>query len=243
MFLLGSRSGDHGLQNQIEAESRAHGDIVQADFVDSYYNNTIKTMSGLRWAAEQCPTARFYLFVDDDYYVSTRNLLRFLRNPVGYPGYLSEPVLSFDDEAPANMRQLKQLVDFDLPEDVQLWSGHVIQSPPHRHKPSKWYVPLEEYPFHLWPPYVTAGAYVLSRDALLDVFYATHFVKRFRFDDIYLGLVARKLDLEPYHCEEFHFDKKRYSVRGYEYVVASHGYSDPAEMERIWNQQKLAGNA
>lgn len=32
--------------------------------------------------------SRFYVFVDDDYYVSTRNLLRFLRNPLNYPGYL-----------------------------------------------------------------------------------------------------------------------------------------------------------
>ena len=56
-------------------------------------------MMGLRWAAEQCPTARFYFFVDDDYYISTRNVLRFLRNPVNYPAYLEDPVVSFDDEA------------------------------------------------------------------------------------------------------------------------------------------------
>ena len=55
-------------------------------------------MMGLRWAAEQCPTARFYFFVDDDYYISTRNVLRFLRNPVNYPAYLEDPVVSFDDE-------------------------------------------------------------------------------------------------------------------------------------------------
>ena len=55
-------------------------------------------MMGLRWAAEQCPTSRFYFFVDDDYYVSTRNTLRFLRNPVNYPAYLEDPVVSFDDE-------------------------------------------------------------------------------------------------------------------------------------------------
>jgi hypothetical protein len=30
----------------------------QGDFVDSYYNNTIKTMMGLRWAVETCPKVR-----------------------------------------------------------------------------------------------------------------------------------------------------------------------------------------
>jgi hypothetical protein len=39
------------------------------------------------------PQARFYAFVDDDYYVSTRNMLRFLRNPVNYPRYLEDPVI------------------------------------------------------------------------------------------------------------------------------------------------------
>ena len=61
------------------------------------------------------------------------------------------------------------MVDFDLPEDVELYAGFVFHSAPHRHKPGKFYVSLEEYPFHLWPPYVTAGAYVLSRAALIGM--------------------------------------------------------------------------
>ena len=60
-------------------------------------------------------------------------------------------------------------MDFDLPEDVELYAGFVFHSAPHRHKPGKFYVSLEEYPFHLWPPYVTAGAYVLSRAALIGI--------------------------------------------------------------------------
>jgi hypothetical protein len=54
---------------------------------------------------------------------------------------------------------------------------------------SKWYLSLEEYPYHLLPPYVTAGAYVLSQPALKDFYYGSYFVKRFKFDDVFLGLV------------------------------------------------------
>ena len=245
VFLLGSRPGDVDLQAKIESEYQGHRDLVQGDFVDSYYNNTLKTLMGLRWAVEQCPTARFYFFVDDDYYVSTRNVLRFLRNPVNYPGYLEEPILNFDEiqENQHHGRKLAQMVDFDIPEDVKLFAGYVFQTPPHRHKPSKWFVPLEEYPFHLWPPYVTAGGYILSRDALVEMFYASYFVERFRFDDIYLGIVAKKIGLEPFHCLEFYFDRKPYRGANYQYVVASHGFSDPNELRRVWNQQKQAGNA
>jgi len=246
VFLLGSSSSHSATEMAaVERESIQHGDIVQGDFIDTYYNNTIKTMMGLRWAAEMCPTSRFYMFVDDDYYVSTRNLLRFVRNPLNYPRYLEEPVLSLDDQADSRNhgRSLKQLIDFDLPEDAKLFAGHVMHPAPLRHKPSKWYVSLEEYPYHLWPPYVTAGAYILSRPALSDLYYASYFVKRFRFDDIFLGLVAKKVDLELLDSEEFHFERPKYTVASYRYVVASHGFGDPAELRKVWIQQKEAGNA
>lgn len=87
------------------------------------------------------------------------------------------------------------------------------------------------------------GAYVLSRHALIDMYYTSYFTKLFRFDDIWMGLVAKKADLDPFHCDEFHFYRKQYSVRGYKYTVASHGFSDHKELDRVWNQQKEAGNA
>jgi len=249
VFLLGHAPHDVRLQALIEAESQQHGDIVQGNFIDTYFNNTVKTAMGLRWAVETCPKSRFYMFVDDDYYVSTRNLLRYLRNPLNYPGYLQEDVISFDENDMKNKfqqsgRHLNQLVDFDLPEDVRLYTGFVFSSSrPHRHKSSKWFVDLEEYPYDFWPPYVTAGAYVLSRDALVDMYFTSYYTKMFRFDDIWLGLVARKAGLDPFHSKDFHFYPQPYTVTAYKYVVASHGFSQPSELFRVWSQQKEAGNA
>lgn len=244
VFLLGTIPEDKELEDKVDAEYKKHSDLVQGDFVDSYYNNTIKTMMGLRWAVEICPQSRFYAFFDDDYYVSTRNVLRFLRNPVHYPEYLEEDVTSYDGSEKQKFgRKLTQLVDFDLPQDVKLYAGYVFHSPPHRHKLSKWFLPLEEYPFHLLPPYVTAGGYIVSKHAIRDFYYASYFVKRFRFDDVYLGLLAKKTEIEPFHCKQFHFYNKPYSVKGYRYVVASHGYPNPSILEKVWNQQKEAGNA
>jgi hypothetical protein len=95
----------------------------------------------------------------------------------------------------------------------------------------------------MWPPYVTAGAYVLSCEALFDMYYASFYTKHFRFDDIYLGLVAKKAKIEPYHCTQFHYYKKEYNVFSYRHVVASHGYDDPNELLEVWNEQRSAGNA
>ena len=121
--------------------------------------------------------------------------------------------------------------------------GYVFHSPPLRHRTSKWYVSLEEYPFNLWPPYATAGAFILSNQALIDLYYASFYTKFLRFDDVFLGLAARKANIDPFHCNEFYFWKKDYTIEDYQYVIASHGYGDSKELARVWNEQKNAGNA
>ena len=66
VFLLGTATDNHHLiQSKINEEAEKFGDIVQADFLDSYYNNTLKTMSGLKWAVENCPNASFVVFSGD----------------------------------------------------------------------------------------------------------------------------------------------------------------------------------
>ncbi|KAJ9595943.1 hypothetical protein L9F63_012836 [Diploptera punctata] len=254
VFLLGITPDEPELQTQVENEKLKYGDIVQADFIDTYFNNTIKTMIGFKWVVTHCSNSKFYMFSDDDMYVSTKNVLRFIRNPTQYPEYLQTPVVALkrvkrirrsdrSQNYTHNSRKLSQFLDFELPDSVRLFAGYVFVSAPHRHRSSKWHVSLSEYPYHMWPPYVTAGAFVLSHEALFDMYYASMYTKHFRFDDIYLGIVAKKADIEPYHCSQFHFYKKEYNVFSYRYVVASHGYDDPQELLKVWNEQKSAGNA
>ncbi|XP_017758448.1 PREDICTED: beta-1,3-galactosyltransferase brn [Eufriesea mexicana] len=328
IFVLGVHPYDDELQAKVKIEAAKYKDIVQIDYIDSYYNNTIKTMMSFRWLVKYCSNSKFYMFVDDDIYVSVKNVLRFIRNPANYPDYLKEPkkvdahkreIKDSDEEKDLNNdnitqtsthtlnkknlsiyeklkstfledlitqcikldsynktistislvnysrqnyntqlksvknksiksdftvnREKRQVFDFELPEDVRLFAGFVIVSAPHRHKSSKWYVPLSEYPYHLWPPYVTAGAYILSKEALLDMYYTSLYTQNFRFDDIFLGLVAKKADIELFHCEEFHFYKKDYTKFNYKYVITSHGYENPNELLYVWNEQKALGNA
>lgn len=321
VFILGVPRHDDELQAKVKIEAAKYKDIVQADFIDSYYNNTIKSMVGFKWLVKHCSNSKFYMFVDDDIYVSVKNVLRFIRNPANYPDYLKEPkkfeahkreiketdkteesydkvilqdnIRAFDvnleDKLPMyksihrlkpdlhnkipnvtysmnnfgknNITKLKstqmetvqnelvsnrtkrQIFDYELPEDVRLFAGFVFVSSPHRHKSSKWYVSLGEYPYHLWPPYITAGAYIMSKETLLDMYYTSLYTKHFKFDDIFLGLVAKKADIEPFHCEEFHFYKKDYTKFNYKYVITSHGYGNPSELLNVWNEQKAIGNA
>lgn len=257
VFLLGvgdsSDDDDSSSQTLVDIEANNFEDIVQSNFHDTYYNNTLKTMSGIRWAVEYCPTARFYMFVDDDYFVSTKNVLRYVKNPVHYPEYIEEAdeiirqlarkltenknsteftesmqikeietVLETQQSANGhhsvnsrkymaiiqskyealktgnrskeaagggsdpnsldidNNNSQRKLLAKELSLDVKLFSGFVINSSPHRHKTSKWHISLDEYPYHMWPTYVSAGSYVLSREALIQMYYTSWFTKVFR---------------------------------------------------------------
>ncbi|CAG9825051.1 unnamed protein product [Phaedon cochleariae] len=239
VFLVGNRDSK-SLQDSLNEEYSKYKDIVHANFTDTYYNNTYKTMMGLQWATKFCSNSKFYMFVDDDYYVSTKNVLRFVRYPTNYPKYLKDPFGTMNELLKIGRRP--QELTFELENDVRLYTGCLVDSSPLRHLTSKWYVSLKEYPYHKWPVYITAGAYVLSRAALIDMYYTSFYTEHFRFDDIYLGLLAYKAKIEPLHCEEFYFYRKDYDKFRFKYVVASHGYGDPRELLHIWTEQKSLGN-
>ena len=42
---------------------------------------------GLKWAYENCINAKYFLFIDNDYYLSVKNLMSFLRSPSKYEEY------------------------------------------------------------------------------------------------------------------------------------------------------------
>ena len=80
----------------LEREAQLHGDMLIADIVDSYRNNTAKVgllflfpfiiwrlqlLYSFRYAFEPgngCPKPDFVLLIDDDYMLSTHNLIRLL---------------------------------------------------------------------------------------------------------------------------------------------------------------------
>ncbi|KAK9887928.1 hypothetical protein WA026_000228 [Henosepilachna vigintioctopunctata] len=220
VFLIGERASDTIKLNE---EADMYNDLVQGNFSDTYFNNTLKTMMGFYWAYKFCLNAsEYFMFVDDDYYVSPKNVLTFAENPFVYPGRdITANIYTFTDLSP---------------DKFEIYGGYVFESSPFRSYFSKWYVPLDEYSYNKWPPYVTAGAYVLSRLSLKKMYYASLFTKHFRFDDIYVGILAYKLEIKPIHNENFHFHKP-YDSFDYKKTIASHGFDDPKELLKIWKQQ------
>lgn len=244
VFILGIDPDNPAIQDKIDEEFQRYDDIIQADFVDNYYNNTVKTMMSFKWIVHNCPRAQYIFFSDDDMYVSTKNLLAFIRNPLNIqPGerrLLYEQNLAEKFERPEITRKLYEISDMY---NGKLLAGYVFFSSPMRHKISKWYITVKEYPYSKYPPYVTAGAYLVSFPALIDLYYTSLYTKHFRFDDIYLGIVAKKAGITPLHNENFYFWKKDYNKDSYSSVIASHGYEDPDELLKVWNEQRTLGHA
>ena len=90
VFLLGSPVKDSPVQRRVEEESITFQDIVQGDFMDKYFNNTMKLLMALQWGTKFCANSKFYFFVDDDYFVSMESLVVFLLNPSMYPVYYND---------------------------------------------------------------------------------------------------------------------------------------------------------
>ena len=101
MFIIGS-SKNMTTQDEIMKENSKYNDLIQVDVIDNYYNISFKTLMGLRWAYENCINAKYFLFIDNDYYLSVKNLLLFLRNPSKYEEYTNK----HKDDATCNRTDL-----------------------------------------------------------------------------------------------------------------------------------------
>ncbi|XP_066478003.1 beta-1,3-galactosyltransferase 5 [Tiliqua scincoides] len=92
-FLLGTTLNQQD-QTAITNEHWKYGDIIQKDFIDNYYNLTLKTMMGIEWINKFCPQSNFVMKTDSDMFVNTFYLTELLakknRSTRFFTGYLKQ---------------------------------------------------------------------------------------------------------------------------------------------------------
>ncbi|KAJ8026054.1 UDP-GalNAc:beta-1,3-N-acetylgalactosaminyltransferase 1 [Holothuria leucospilota] len=64
---------------RIKREFEEHNDLVQAEFMESFHNLTLKVILGLRWTTMFCPGASFIYKGDDDMLVNFEGIVKFLQ--------------------------------------------------------------------------------------------------------------------------------------------------------------------
>ncbi|XP_062849805.1 beta-1,3-galactosyltransferase 2 [Trichomycterus rosablanca] len=219
IFLLGVKNVAYGphvqLQNSIKEESQKFQDIVQQEYVDSYYNLTIKTLMGMHWVATYCPNASYVMKTDSDMFVNTEYLIQKLLEPKKPPrrlyftGYL--------------MRGFK----------------------PNRDKNSKWYMSPELYASETYPNFCSGTGYVFSADVAGRIYQASLSIRRLHLEDVYVGICLAKLHIDPVPPpNDFLFNhwKVSYSSCKYSQLITSHHFR-PAELINQWRHLQKTKHA
>ncbi|KAK5639684.1 hypothetical protein RI129_012176 [Pyrocoelia pectoralis] len=78
-FLFGITSSKH-FQKIIDKERYMYRDILQAKFIDTYSNLTLKSIAMLKWVKDYCVEAKYLLKSDDDVFINVPRLLKFISN-------------------------------------------------------------------------------------------------------------------------------------------------------------------
>uniref|UniRef100_A0A158PBL0 Hexosyltransferase n=1 Tax=Angiostrongylus cantonensis TaxID=6313 RepID=A0A158PBL0_ANGCA len=117
------------------------------------------------------------------------------------------------------------LVDDDYMVNVfQLYEGWMFNTTPFRFGLHKHAVSLAMYPFDRYPPYITAGAVLLSHNSFI-----------YPYDDVYAGILAYLLKILPTHNKAFVFWSRYISKEEWIHgdVIAAHGFSPSRLLEEF----------
>lgn len=234
VFLLGrqdSSTGPHpNLDALLDLESQHHGDILQWDFRDTFFNLTLKDVLFWEWFGQRCPGACFIFKGDDDVFVRTGSLLEYLHSQ---PPCTQSTAQSNNNNN--NHSVNKAVWDFLV--------GDVISHAwPNRQPDTKYFIP-ESFYTGAYPAYAGGGGVVYSGWLALRLRELSRRVHLFPIDDVYLGMCLRRLGLSPTHHPGFlTFDLpegEREKPCAYRNVILVHKRS-PRQMLTLWKQLRDA---
>ncbi|XP_063787480.1 beta-1,3-galactosyltransferase 2-like [Pseudophryne corroboree] len=207
IFLVGLSPAMTGaIQGVLEEESAMYGDIVQQDFLDTYYNLTLKTLMGMEWVSKFCPNASYAMKVDNDVFLNVNYLVhQFLHT-----------------EFPAHENYFTGLL--------------VYSARPVRNKKSKWYVPENVYPSDMFPPYPSGPGYVFSVDMARKVYGVAQEITVLSVEDAFVGICLYKLNILPTEPPKDLFNGQRieYDRCIFQNVIMVHHYENE-ELRNVWS--------
>nr|XP_040039300.1 lactosylceramide 1,3-N-acetyl-beta-D-glucosaminyltransferase A [Gasterosteus aculeatus aculeatus] len=194
------------VQSELMQEDRAHGDLIQQNFLDTFHNLTSKLLLQFHWGHKYCRQARFLMSADDDIFVHLPNLVKYLRQLLSTESGVKD-----------------------------LWVGHVHRgAPPVRRKDSKYHVPHDLYPWPSYPDYTSGSGYVVSGDVAAKIYHATLLLNSSMYiDDVFMGICATAVGVYPQEHVYFSGEGKTpYHPCIYNHMITSHGHA--TDVRTLW---------
>lgn len=223
IFLIGAVNATNlNLQDKINLENKAHGDLVQGNFEDAYRNMTYKHVMALKWFVYKCPDAHFLLKTDDDVFVNTPFIYNYLENPLAF-------------------RQ-------NFPTERLLFCYEISRAKVKRTFRSKWRVSYDEYVESYFPNHCPGFSILYSTDVVRELYLKAQKLPYFWIDDVHItGNVATKLNIAITPANNFYLtnDLQRKLLNGIISVAnVPFFFAQPnleeAEIKELW---KLIKNA
>lgn len=154
---------------RIRQEIEAHDDIVLADYEDTYYNLTLKTITNYRWMSAFCGSenVRLFMTIDDDHRVNLSMVEEFLRR-------IPEEKLNYSEFG---------------------WVGQGDGA--QRSPSSKMYLSRNEVPWNKMATYLWGFAHLIGPGVVDDIAIASAFTKNdIVLEDVYLGLIYQRFGIQ-----------------------------------------------
>lgn len=169
IFMIGAVNSSN-LQDKIYLESTVHEDIVQGNFEDAYRNMTYKHVMALKWFVYNCRDAEYLLKTDDDVFVNTPLLYRYLESPPEiYQQFHHERLLFCSEISRAKVKRTFR---------------------------SKWRVSYDEYYESYYPNHCPGFSILYSADVVFQLYLQAQNLPYFWIDDVHItGNVASKLNI------------------------------------------------
>lgn len=163
VFLLGKTSNVSETEI-VERESSTFQDIVEIDFIDSYYNLTTKVLHGLKWIRMNCPDVDFVVKADEDVFINIIELIRQLHK---FSNEGSEYVLGTVQREKRNTKVIRE---------------------------GRWGVSYDEMPLAYYPPYAQGNCYVISGSLVPKIVETAPYFPYLPIEDAFItGVLAGKL--------------------------------------------------
>nr|CDS21080.1 galactosyltransferase [Echinococcus granulosus] len=170
------------VMEKLNEEIAIHDDIVMADYEDTYYNLTFKTVTNYRWMSAFCGAENVKLFMtmDDDHRVNLSMVDAFMKRI---------------PEKKRRYSTFGYIADYDLA---------------YRSPLKKWFLSYSEFPWDKMYPYLRGFAQIIGPGVVDDMAIGTAYTRyNYAPEDVFLGMVAYKLGI-PIFNENSMFDHDLY---------------------------------